>query len=93
MLLAAPANRATSTLYVAIEDESGIRVPARVYLQNSKGASLFPSDTIAYRRMNWNVSEEHFVPQNGTFSLDLPDGSYTLRIERGKRISPSPRHN
>jgi hypothetical protein len=71
MLLGASDIQAASRLSVTIEDESGIPVPVRVYLQNGKGAHLFPLNTIAYQRMNWNVSEEHFVPQKGPFSLGV----------------------
>ena len=41
-----------------------------------------------YNRMNWNVSEKHFFPPEGSFSIELPGNTYTLRIERGKQYLP-----
>jgi hypothetical protein len=43
---------------------------------------------LAYRRMNWNVPEEHFFATAGTFSIELSKNNYSLRIERGKEYLP-----
>lgn len=77
-----------ATLSVKITDETGAATAARVYLQDSSGKSFFPPGAIVYNRMNWNVSEKHFVPPAGEFSIELPAGDYSLRIERGKEFLP-----
>jgi hypothetical protein len=87
LLAASSAARAT-TLRVRILDESGFPAAARVYLTDGKGESYFPAGALVYNRMNWNVSEKHFFPPEGSFSIELPENTYTLRIERGKEYLP-----
>ncbi len=79
--------RAT-TLTVKILDESGFPATARVYLTDEKGESYFPSGTLVYKKMNWDVPEEHFLASGGSFSIELPKNTYSLRIERGKEYLP-----
>jgi hypothetical protein len=38
--------------------------------------------------MNWNDLEENFLPAEGEFSMQLPEGTYSLRVERGKEFEP-----
>jgi len=76
------------TLTVKILDESGFPATARVYLTDEKGESYFPSRTLVYKKMNWNVPEEHFLASGGSFSIELPKNTYLLRIERGKEYLP-----
>ena len=77
-----------TTLTVKILDESGFPTTARVYLTDEKGKSYFPTGALVYKRMNWNVSEEHFFPPDGSFSIELQKNTYSLRIERGKEYLP-----
>lgn len=71
-LLATSAATTATTLAVKILDESGSPVAARVYLTDEKGGNYFPSGTVVYKKMNWNVPEEHFIPVGGFFSIELP---------------------
>jgi hypothetical protein len=77
-----------ATLTVKIVDEFGSPTAARVYLTDESGRSYFPSGALIYNRMNWNVSEEHFFPVGGSFSIELAKNTYALRIERGKEYLP-----
>ena len=82
-LTAASLTRAT-TLLVRVLDENGSPTAARVYLTNQNGDPLFPADgVIIYKKLNWDVAEQHFIPPGGVFSIELPAGSYSLRVERG----------
>ncbi|HYK89120.1 MAG TPA: CehA/McbA family metallohydrolase [Acidobacteriota bacterium] len=58
-------------------------VPARVYLNAADGALQVPSGSIVYQKNG----ENHFVTQ-GEFSIDLPPGSYALKVERGPEYRP-----
>ncbi|MGA7924590.1 MAG: hypothetical protein WCA20_01190, partial [Candidatus Sulfotelmatobacter sp.] len=44
--------------------------------------------SLVYKKMNWNVPEEHFFAPGGSFSIELPRNTYSLRIERGKEYLP-----
>jgi hypothetical protein len=87
-LLTAGSAAMATTLTVKILDESGFPATARVYLTDKKGESYFPSGTLVYKKMNWNVLEEHFLGSRGSFSTELPKNTYSLRIERGKEYLP-----
>ena len=65
------------------ERASGATIPARVYLTDGQGKLHAPPDAIAYNR-----HEEHHFISNGTFSLSLPAGSYSLSVERGLEYLP-----
>jgi hypothetical protein len=81
-----------ATLSVTITDEHKSPTPARVYLTNPQGAPSFPSDALVYDKTRPDgVSERHFVPRSGVFSLDLPAGDYRLTVERGKEYLPESR--
>jgi hypothetical protein len=86
-LTRAPLTRAT-TLLVRVLDENGSPTAARFYLTNQNGDSLFPNGVIIYKKLNWNVAEQHFIAPGGVFSVELPAGSYSLRVERGKEYLP-----
>ena len=77
-----------STLLVHVVDENGSPVPARIYLTNETGDAFFPDGVIIYKKLNWDVAEQHFIPPGGVFSVELPEGTYSLRVERGKEYLP-----
>jgi hypothetical protein len=70
LLTVSPAAHAT-TLTVKILDESGFPATARVYLTDKKGQSHFPAGALVYKRMNWNIPEEHFFRQVDLFPLNF----------------------
>jgi hypothetical protein len=90
LLCAACRNHAANatTVSVRILDESGDPTAARIYLRNQEGIGFFPSAALIYKKLNWNVSEESFIVPEGAFSIDLREGVYSLRIERGKEYFP-----
>jgi hypothetical protein len=77
-----------TTLSVRILAEDGAPLAARVYLKSQHGDTLFPAGTLVYKKLNWNVSEEHFIAPTGAFSIELPEGAYSLTLERGKEYLP-----
>ena len=87
MVMSAPL--LASKLSVTIRDQDGHAVPARVYLTDSEGRSIFPANTIVYDKTSADgISEKHFVPRHGSFSVNLAAGSYRLVVERGKEYVP-----
>src|SRR5215469_7662728 len=88
VLLATGTFADATTLTVRILDESGAAVAARVYLSDAQGKNFFPPGTLIYRKLNWGVSEEHFITPEGFFSIELPENTYNLQIERGKEYLP-----
>jgi hypothetical protein len=82
-----PANAAL--LSVRVEDERHGPVPARVYLVDERGQPVFPPNTIRYEKVRPDgISERHFVPAAGSFTVDLKAGTYQLTVERGKEYLP-----
>lgn len=76
-------------LTVHIEDETGLPTPARAYLTDAAGKFIFPGGTIVYDKVRADgISERHFVPRTGAFTVSLPPGTYHLTIERGKEYIP-----
>jgi len=66
-------------LTVEVRDrESGKPVPARVYLKDEAGAARTPAGVVAYSK----GEENHFIAARG-FTIRLPEGKYTLTVERG----------
>lgn len=80
-----------------VDDSTGEPIPARVYLQNEAGEWLFVSSAAAdgsalpYREQ-WvpmaDSVEQHTTLSAHPFRIDLPRGSYSLEIERGKEYLP-----
>ena len=76
-----------------VDDESGQRIPARVYLQSSAGEWLFvrsaarEGTALPYREQ-WvpmaSSVEKHTTVSAHPFQIDLAAGEYTLTVERGK---------
>jgi hypothetical protein len=56
-----------------------------VYLTDAAGKFIFPDGAIIYDKVRPDgISERHFVPRTGAFTVSLPPGKYRLTIERGK---------
>lgn len=72
------------TLKVAILDEKGVPVAARVYLTGPDGKAHFAPGAIVYDKSRGEAVERHFVPRGGAFRMELPAGKYLLEVERGK---------
>ena len=87
LIIIVPARAAT--LRITIEDEHAKPVAARVYLLDGHAQPIFPPDTIRYEKVRPDgISERHFVPVGGAFTVDLPTGVYQLTVERGKECLP-----
>jgi len=76
------------TLSIRILDENGLPVPARVYLKDSQGKPLFAPGSYVYDRQRHNTSEQFFVPPQGSFHVESPQGELRIEIERGKEYLP-----
>jgi peptidoglycan/xylan/chitin deacetylase (PgdA/CDA1 family) len=81
-----------------LDDESGQRLPARVYIRDAAGAWHFPKTSagsaIRYERRNWintNIVEMHTTLSAHPFRIELEPGRYTFSIERGKEYLPETR--
>ena len=78
-----------ATLTITIRDERGVPVAARVYLSGKDNQAIFSKDAIIYDKTSMDgISERDFVPPHGTFSINLPPGTYSLVVERGKEYLP-----
>lgn len=80
-----------------VDAASGKPLPARIHIQGEDGAWHFPQSeapegsAIPYRRQrgdNKNAVEMHTTLSAHPFSLDLPPGTYTITVERGKEYLP-----
>ena len=77
-------NQIWGSLRAAIVDqESGRGVKARCYLTDSTDQPWSPSGAITYVK----PLERHFIA-SGEFQIALPQGTYTLRVERGTEYRP-----
>jgi hypothetical protein len=87
--LASSATLAT-TLSVTILDEAGIPCPARVYLTDSKDNTFFDPLSIQYEKLESHsgAREHHSVSPHGVLNYDIPGGTYSLTIEKGKEYLP-----
>jgi len=72
------------TLSISILDENGVSVPARVYLKDSQGKPLFAPGSYVYDKQRHNTSEQFFVPPQGTFHVEAPQGDLRVEIERAR---------
>lgn len=73
-----------------VEAKTGKPVAARIYIENAAGKSFFaksPSkigSAIVYDKRRGDSIERHTTVSAHPFVVDLPAGSYTLTVERGK---------
>ena len=63
---------------VIVDQPTGREVPARCYLTNAAGESWAPSGALTYVK----PPERNFIAP-GRFQIELPTGTYSLRVERG----------
>ena len=67
-------------------------VPARVYAIGSNDSLYFAESCIPYEKPQFlkriGYSGEHFTAVDGAFTVKLPVGAATIRIERGKEFEP-----
>lgn len=74
-------------LRVAIIDETtGRAVPARCYLTDQTSKDWVPSGALSYVK----PPERDFIA-SGNFQIELPTGTYRLRVERGTEYRPEKR--
>ncbi len=66
------------------EQKTGLPVPARLYLTDSKGAVYAPAGAIKYEKNQ----ERHFISR-GSFELRLSPGIYKVLAERGLEYRPA----
>jgi len=79
-----PQNQIWGRLHITIIDkDTGRAVHARCYLTDSSDQPWTPSGAITYVK----PLERHFIA-NGEFGIALPEGTYTLRVERGTEYRP-----
>ncbi len=70
-------------LVTTIDQATGRKVDARCYLTDASGHGWTPSGAITYVK----PPESDFIDA-GSFEIELPPGTYTLRIERGTEYRP-----
>jgi hypothetical protein len=72
-------------------------IPSRVYIQSDDGRWFFPDSespqgsAVRYEKRNWvntNAVECHTTLSAHSFRVDLPPGTYTVTVERGKEYRP-----
>ena len=76
-------------------DQDGKRLPARVYLQHEDGRWFFlqsvspKGSAVYYKKQRREKSVEmHTTLSAHPFTASLPEGKYTLTVERGKEYRP-----
>ena len=86
----------TTVTCVVVDSRTGAALPCRVYVQSAGGAWFFArsksadGSAVEYLKQRSKASVEmHTTVSAGPFLLDLPPGSYTIRIERGKEYFPA----
>lgn len=80
-----------------VDDKSGEVLPARIYIQDTRGGWHFASpasaegSAVRYAKTNWvnpKSVEVHTTLSAHPFRVDLDPGRYTFTIERGKEYLP-----
>lgn len=98
LVLAASAAEVTG---VVVDERSGLRLPARVYVQSAAGewfhaeSAVSAGSAVRYAKTNWvnpRSVEVHTTLSAHPFRVELPPGSYTFTVERGKEYFPLKRH-
>jgi hypothetical protein len=84
-----------------MDEASGERLPARVYINGQDGAWHFPTSesqsgsAVVYKKVNAQFPrsvEMHTTVSAHPFTVDLPSGKYTIVVERGKEYFPRVQH-
>lgn len=94
-----PAEARTTRLHGEVVDAATAQpIPCRLYLQAADGTWFFPQSSspqgsaVPYRKQRPNqslITEMHTTLSAHPFVVELPPGSYTLTVERGKEYWPS----
>ncbi|HRI16849.1 MAG TPA: CehA/McbA family metallohydrolase [Verrucomicrobiota bacterium] len=80
-----------------VDEANGKLLPARLYIRGADGVWYFPKSAsavgsaIRYQRrsgFNTNAVEQHTTLSAHPFRVELPQGRYTLTVERGKEWFP-----
>ena len=96
-MLQAPCLLGAEVSGVVVDDKTGQTLAARVYLQSRAGEWFFPESVapdgsaVRYAKTNWvnqRAMEVHTTLSAHPFRVQLPPGSYTLTVERGKEYRP-----
>ncbi|MCP4783728.1 MAG: CehA/McbA family metallohydrolase [Fuerstiella sp.] len=66
------------TLELQVVDDNDTSIPCRVLILKQDGGSVVPGN-----HTTLNIDPQRWFVIDGQDSLDLPDGQYTLRVERG----------
>ena len=66
------------TLELQVVDDDEIRIPCRVLILKQDGGSVVPG-----KRTALSVGPQRWFVIDGQDTIDLPEGQYTLRVERG----------
>lgn len=83
-----------------LDDQSRAPLPSRVYIRGEDGHWHFPESTspagsaLLYQKRNWvntNAVEMHTTLSAHPFQINLPAGTYTVTVERGKEYAPQTR--
>lgn len=81
---------------VVVDAETGMPIPARVYVTSESGEQLFVESeggtAVPYSRVqpgSLQSSEVHTTVSAAPFSINLPAGEYEIHVERGKEFLPS----
>lgn len=75
----------TGTLHVTIEDLSGNKTPARVYLAGNDGKAWAPDG--AFERVSV-VTGDHYFQTAGNFTVELPAGAAIIEAAKGFQYRP-----
>ena len=75
-----------------IDDDTGDAIPARVYATGSDDSLYAAVNCIEYDRPNFGprigYTGRHFTTIGNSFTVHLPPGVATIKIERGKEYIP-----
>lgn len=78
-----------------VDADNGARMPARVYIQGADGGWHFPASdggsAVTYKKQRADQSksvEMHTTLSAHPFNIELPPGTYTVTVERGKEYHP-----
>jgi len=93
----APGALAVEFKGVVVDHKTGRPLPARIYIRSTEGAWHFvrsaspDGSAVRYEKQNWvnkDAVEMHTTLSAHPFLADLPPGTYTLTVERGKEYFP-----
>jgi hypothetical protein len=76
-----------------VDSGTGKPIPARVYIIGQQDSIFIAEDGILYDRPAFaariGYSGRHFTTRGNRFTANLPEGTYTVIVERGKEYTPA----